>query len=115
MAYTIRHPPVKLWWPAIWGHIQARRKGLKPYYWSLGLFTTEDRKNPKLQSMIAKDPFKGDRFVDHTKVVSKKKYHAYYDDCECQAIVMVIVARQSLVLVYCAGILPWPAAVVTVS
>ncbi|KAI5455306.1 hypothetical protein NCC49_000121 [Naganishia albida] len=73
---------VKLWWPAIWGHIQARRKGLKPYYWSLGLFTTEDRKNPKLQSLIAKDPYKGERFVDHTKVVSKKKYHAYYDDCD---------------------------------
>lgn len=84
---------VKLWWPAIWGHIQARRKGLKPYYWSLGLFTTEDRKNPKVQPLIAKDPFKGDRFVDHTKVVSKKKCHAYYDDCESPVVVVRVKLR----------------------
>lgn len=75
---------VKLWWPAIWGHIQAKRKGLKPYYWDLGLFTTEDRKDPKLQKLIQKDPFKGERFADFTKVVSSKKCHAYYDDCECR-------------------------------
>lgn len=74
---------VKLWWPAIWGHIQAKRKGLKPYYWGLGLFTTEDRKDPKVQRLIQADPFRGERFVDHTKVVSTKKCHAWYDDCEC--------------------------------
>ncbi|KAJ9115016.1 hypothetical protein QFC22_005344 [Naganishia vaughanmartiniae] len=73
---------VKLWWPAIWGHIQAKRKGLKPYYWGLGLFTTKDRQEPEVQRLIQKDPFRGDRFRDHTKVVSKKKCHAYYDDCD---------------------------------
>ncbi|GHJ86141.1 hypothetical protein NliqN6_2543 [Naganishia liquefaciens] len=73
---------VKLWWPAIWGHIQAKRKGLKPYYWNLGLFTTEDKKDPKVQKMIQSDPFKGEKFVDFSKVVSRKKCHAYYDDCD---------------------------------
>ncbi|KAJ9107559.1 hypothetical protein QFC21_001018 [Naganishia friedmannii] len=73
---------VKLWWPAIRSHIEARRKGLKEHYWSLGLFTSEDRLDPKVQQLIQKDAYLGNRFVDHTKVVHAKKYHAYYDDCD---------------------------------
>lgn len=76
------HYTVKLWWPAIWGHIQAKRKGLKPYYWGIGLFTTKDRQDPKVQKLIQEDPYHGDRFRDHTKVATKKKCHAYYDDCK---------------------------------
>ncbi|KAJ9123196.1 hypothetical protein QFC22_001389 [Naganishia vaughanmartiniae] len=73
---------VKLWWPAIRGSIDARRKGVKEYYWGLGLFTSEDRRNPKVQPLIEKDAHHGNRFVDHTKVVTVRKYHAYFDDCD---------------------------------
>lgn len=98
--YQVAHPfclAVKLWWPAIWGHIQAKRKGLKPYYWGLGLFTTKDRQDPEVQKLIQKDPYHGDRFMDHTKVVSKKKCHAYYDDCKQDFVVQFVKLLRFLV------------------